>query len=175
MSCKADFTFFAAPDTVIFNISLCSSRSTPSTTGLLQPTRTQSVRAAPWVSGQPECWLWSPPFFTLLWHNVGLPKCGMSSPINHRLKKPSVNTPSEDPPCYLPYPVCVGFPSGSQPILGAWSSCQWRKFIPTKGVTAKISFSQSVRACRELINFFMRLDFFPLLFCGRLSICRRVN
>ena len=48
------FTFladFAVPETIIFKISLISTRSSPPTAG---PARTQSVSAAPRVSGRPE-------------------------------------------------------------------------------------------------------------------------
>ena len=38
---------FAVPETTIFNIYLRSSRSSPPTASVLQPVRTQSVRAAP--------------------------------------------------------------------------------------------------------------------------------
>ena len=49
------FPFFAAPENIIFKISLPSSCSLQLVAGLLQPARTQSVRAAPRGYSQPEC------------------------------------------------------------------------------------------------------------------------
>ena len=54
-SCKADFTFFAAPETVIFKISSCSNRHRhPQPAYYSQPER-KAFGQRPGVSGRPEC------------------------------------------------------------------------------------------------------------------------